>query len=120
MRATGAGSDADEGARDPAGCRPGGVHGSREEFGGKGGRKASRRGVRRRGRPDRGRYGQTDTGDLLHGRGAGGSAYSEADCRVDTENLTPDRVAGKVLHLLARGTKGGPSGERAGKERRGR
>jgi len=47
-------------------------------------------------------------------------AYSEADFRVDTENLTPDRVAGKVLHLLARGTKGGPSGERAGKERRGR
>ena len=46
-------------------------------------------------------------------------AYSEADFRVDTENLPPDRVAGKVLHLLARGTKGGPSGERAGKERRG-
>src|SRR4030065_185755 len=43
----------------------------------------------------------------------------EAECRVDTENLPPDRVAGKVLHLLARGTKGGPSGERAGKERRG-
>jgi shikimate kinase len=46
-------------------------------------------------------------------------AYSEADFRVNTENLPPDRVAGKVLNLLARGTKSGPSGERAGKERRG-
>jgi len=46
-------------------------------------------------------------------------AYSEADFRVNTENLPPDRVAGKVLNLLARGKKSGPSGERAGKERRG-
>src|SRR4030067_651455 len=140
MRATCAGSDADEGTRDPAGCRTGGVHGSREEFGGKGGRKGSRRGVRRRGRPELfldvspagalTRLAGDTSRPLLSGEDREKAvaelmarrrpAYSEADFRVDTENLTPDRVAGKVLHLLARGTKGGPSGERAGKERRGR
>src|SRR3990170_1438075 len=80
-----AGSDADEGPWDPPGSRPGGIHGSREEFRGGRGRQTSRRGVRRRGRPDRGRYGKKSTGNLRLGMGAGvpgKGARRHPGCRI--------------------------------------
>jgi shikimate kinase len=44
--------------------------------------------------------------------------YLEADFRVNTENLSPDRVAEEVLLLLSPETKTDPPGEGAVKERR--
>jgi shikimate kinase len=44
--------------------------------------------------------------------------YREADFRVNTENLPPDRVAEEVLRLLSPETRGDPTGEGAAKERR--
>jgi len=45
-------------------------------------------------------------------------AYLEADFRVNTENLPPDRVAEEVLLLLSPETRSDPPGEGAAKERR--
>jgi shikimate kinase len=45
-------------------------------------------------------------------------AYREADFRVNTENLPPDRVAEEVLLLLSPETRSDPPGEGATKERR--
>lgn len=46
-------------------------------------------------------------------------AYREADFRVSTENVPANRVAEKIVLLLARGRTAGPLGKRAGREGRG-